>query len=78
MVNQVLLPGKRLVAHVAAVRVVPAVLAHVVVEVLLARERLVAVLAFVRRISGVQPVFDGRRNGFEKKKETTFSVRNRY
>lgn len=55
MVNEVLLPGKRLVAHVAAVRVVPAVLAHVVVEVLLARERLVAVLAFVRRISGVQP-----------------------
>lgn len=48
MINQVLLPCKRLVAHVAAVGIVPAVLAHVVVEVLLARERLVAVLAFVR------------------------------
>lgn len=55
MVNQVLLPCKGLVAHVATVWVVPAVLAHVVVEVLLARERLVTVLAFVRRISSVQP-----------------------
>lgn len=55
MIDQVLLPGKRLVAHIATVGIVPAVLAHVVVEVLLARERLVAVLAFVRRISGMEP-----------------------
>lgn len=69
MVNQVLLSGKRFVAHIAAVRVVPAVLTHVIVEVLLARERLVAVLAFVRRISGVQPVF-GIKKGCRKKMET--------
>lgn len=59
MINQVFLPCKRLVAHVAAVGIVPAVLTHVVVEVLLARERLVAVLAFVRRISGVEPEMVG-------------------
>lgn len=48
VINQMLLPGEGLVAHIAAVRIVPAVLTHVVVQMLLPSERLVAVLAFVR------------------------------
>lgn len=48
VIDQMLLPGEGFVAHIAAVRVVSAVLAHVIVEMLLSGEGLVAVLAFVR------------------------------
>lgn len=47
VVDQVLLTGERLIAHVAAVRIIATVLAHVIVQVFLPRERLVAVLALV-------------------------------
>lgn len=48
VINQMLLAGESLVAHIAAVRIVSAVLAHMVVQMLLPSERFVAVLAFVR------------------------------
>lgn len=56
MIDQMFLAGESLVAHIAAMRIISAVLAHVIVEMLLARKRLVAVLAFVRRITSVKPV----------------------
>lgn len=49
------LAGESLVAHIAAMRIISTVLTHVIVEMLLARKRLVAVLAFVRRITSVKP-----------------------
>lgn len=48
VINQMLLAGESLVAHIAAVRIVSAMLAHMVVQMLLPSERFVAVLAFVR------------------------------
>lgn len=48
VINQMLLAGESLVAHIAAVWIVSAVLAHMVVQMLLPSERFVAVLAFVR------------------------------
>lgn len=56
MRDEVLLACEGLGAHVAAVRCVARVLAQVVGEVLLARERLLAELAAVGRLARVDPV----------------------
>lgn len=48
MIDQMLLAGKRLVAHIAAMGIVTRMLAHVIIEMLLARKRLLTVFTFMR------------------------------